>query len=139
MPTEREADPRAQLAQSREAIVQWVKVQNTPRITPTSPHVLLGLLLLAIAKSVLKRSAKLPMSSSKFPNMHDAVELVKTSTRQHPAWMLGLATLAGAALTASRPWRWLTLKKAWLGLLSQLVVAGMTQAFNHKSANDTAP
>ena len=139
MSTEREADPGAQLAHSREAIAQWIKAQNTPRITPISPHVLLGLLLLAIAESVLKRSAKLPMSSSKLPSMHDAAELVKTSTRKHPTWMLGLAVVAGAALAASRPWRWLTLKKTWFGLLSQLVVAGMTQAFNHKSTSDTSP
>ena len=147
MPTDHAASPCAQLAHSREAIAQWLKThpapppidaENNPSVGPTSTHVLLGLLLLAIAESVLKHSAKLPISTSKFPSMQDATELVKTYTRQHPIWMLGLAIIAGAAMTASRPWRWFTHQKTWFALLSQLVVVGVTHAFNHHAKNKTS-
>ncbi len=145
MSTERAADPRAQLARTREEIAQWLKEQpgpltsddkDTPASTPASTHVRAGLLLLAIAESILKRSAKLPASASKFPSMQDAIDLVKTITRQHPVWMLSIAMIAGGACAASRPWRWLSHKNTWLGLLSQLAISGVTHIFNHGHSDD---
>ena len=136
-----EQDPSAQLAQTRQEIANWLKAHpvttsqadaTAPFDTKTSasPNVLAGLLLIAIAERVLKRSARLPTDTSA---LQHAKSLLETTTQKHPRWMLGLAVLAGAGFAASRPWRWLARKDTWLGLLSQLLMTGVTHALEKES------
>lgn len=134
-------DPSAQLAQTRQEIANWLKAHpvtpsqddaTTPFDTKTfaSPNVLAGRLLIAIAERVLKRSARMPTDTSA---LQHAKSLLETTTQKHPSWMLGLAVLAGAGFAASRPWRWLARKDTWLGLLSQLLMTGVTHALEKES------
>mgnify|MGYP006924838672 FL=1 len=140
-PMSTEQDPNAQLAQTRQEIANWLKAHpvttsqadaTAPFDTKTSasPNVLAGLLLIAIAERVLKRSARLPTDTSA---LQHAKSLLETTTQKHPRWMLGLAVLAGAGFAASRPWRWLARKDTWLGLLSQLLMTGVTHALEKES------
>lgn len=140
-PMSTEQDPNAQLAQTRQEIANWLKAHpvtpsqadaTAPFDTKTSasPNVLAGLLLIAIAERVLKRSARLPTDTCA---LQHAKSLLETTTQKHPRWMLGLAVLAGAGFAASRPWRWLARKDTWLGLLSQLLMTGVTHALEKES------
>lgn len=140
MSTEPTEDPGAQLARTRQDIANWLKAHPVPppadtsnTAASTSPNVLAGLLLIAIAERVLKRSAKLPTETSTLTSLHHAKNVVQATTRKHPGWMLGLALLAGAGFAASRPWRWLAQKNIWLSVLSQLLMAGVTHFLDKES------
>ena len=140
-PMSTEQDPSAQLAHTRQEIANWLKAHpvtpsqadttdTTHTKTSASPNVLAGLLLIAIAERVLKRSAKLPTDTSA---LQHAKSLLEATTQKHPGWMLGLAVITGAGFAASRPWRWLAQKDTWLGLLSQLLMTGVTHVLEKES------
>ena len=143
MSTKHTVDPCAQLANTRQEIAIWLKNPppamqadnaNTSLSVPaTNPNILAGLLLIAIAEQVLKRSAKLPIHTSAFPSFQEARRLLQASTRKYPWWMLGLAVIAGAGFAASRPWRWFAKKDTWVGLLSQLFITVATTAMEKKA------
>lgn len=137
MSTEHPANAR--LARTRQDIAKWLEAHppatqaDAAPLSTTSPNVLAGLLLIAIAEHVLKRSAKIPSVTSDLSHVAQAKDLLEAATRKHPVWMLGLAAAIGAGLAASRPWRWLAQKDTWIKLISQLLITSATRALKNEA------
>jgi hypothetical protein len=145
MSAERTADANARLAQTRQDIATWLeahppaKPADAAPLSATSPNVLAGLLLIAIAEHVLKRSANVPSATSDLPHLSQAKDLLEATTRKHPIWMLGLVAALGAGFAASRPWRWFVQKDTWVKLISQVLITSATRALENQTFKKTQP
>jgi hypothetical protein len=145
MSAEHTADANARLAQTRQDIATWLeahppaKPADAAPLSTTSPNVLAGLLLIAIAEHVLKRSANVPSATSDLPHLTQAKDLLEATTRKHPIWMLGLVAALGAGFAASRPWRWFVQKDTWVKLISQVLITSATRALKNQTFKKNQP
>lgn len=141
MPTKETIAHKEQLAHSRQEIAIWLKEhpfkepnKNTDKTASKIRNSFAELLIIYIADRMLRRSFELQFGKSVSPNINLAKDLLQTVTREKPGLMLGLAVIAGAGLTASRPWRWLAKKGTWIDLLSQLVFTGIAHVLEKKNS-----
>ena len=125
------------LAQSRLDIAHWFAAEAAQAAAgalegaeaPASSRTrLAGLALNAVADGLLRRPAQSPTQALAHAGGDAAQALLRPLAREHPWALVGVAAVAGAALVAGRPWRWL-LRPALLGsLFSQLAVHALTRA-----------
>ena len=130
-----------QLSHTRQEIATWFKthpfkepIKHTDKTASRISNSFAELLIISIADRMLKRSFELQIGKSVSPSINLAKDLLQKMTREKPGLMLGLAVIAGAGLTASRPWRWLAKKDTWIGLLSQLVFTGIAHVLEKKNS-----
>ena len=127
------------LAQSRQQIADWLAADAAlgtatgpdgvaADMPPSTRTRLAGLALNAVADGLLRRPAQTATQTLAHAGGDAAQALLRPLARQHPWALMGVAAIAGAAVVAGRPWRWLLRPALLASLFSQLALGALTRA-----------